>query len=187
MRVDKDENRAALRSMIRAIDESSRAAGQLLDHAMGTFRGDQMERSEIDLVSICRELVQRLTPVAEMKDLDLVLESDGPVVVQGDSILIQNAVRNLIDNALKYSPPEGAVRISVRSDPVAVIVCDEGAGFPPAQMAELSQRFQRGANAGDTVGAGLGLTIARDVAEAHGGRLELANVEGGGACATLYL
>ncbi|MBY5933319.1 sensor histidine kinase [Tateyamaria omphalii] len=187
MRVDRDENRAALRSMIRAIDESSRAAGQLLDHAMVTFRGDQMERSAVDLVGICRELVDRLTPVAEMKDLELVLRADGPVVVQADPILIQNAVRNLIDNALKYSPPEGAVRIEVQADPVAVIVCDEGAGFPEAQIAELSQRFQRGANAGDTVGSGLGLTIAQDVAEAHGGRLELVNVDRGGACATLYL
>ncbi|WP_299608564.1 sensor histidine kinase [uncultured Tateyamaria sp.] len=187
MRVDKDENRAALRSMIRAIDESSRAAGQLLDHAMVTFRGDQMERREIDLVAICRELVDRLTPVAEMKDLELVLVADGPVEVQGDPILIQNAVRNLIDNALKYSPSEGVVRIEVGADPVAIVVCDEGTGFPVGQMAELSQRFQRGVNAGDTVGSGLGLTIAQDVAEAHGGRLELSNADGGGACATLYL
>ncbi|WP_299203071.1 sensor histidine kinase [uncultured Tateyamaria sp.] len=187
MRVDKDENRAALRSMIRAIDESSRAAGQLLDHAMVTFRGDQLERRQIDLVGICRELVDRLTPVAEMKDLELVLIAEGPVEVQGDPILIQNAVRNLIDNALKYSPPEGVVRIEVQRDPVAVVVCDEGGGFPAEQMAELSQRFQRGANAGDTVGSGLGLTIAQDVAEAHGGRLGLANLDEGGACATLYL
>ncbi|WP_368073623.1 sensor histidine kinase N-terminal domain-containing protein [Tateyamaria omphalii] len=187
MRVDKDENRAALRSMIRAIDESSRAAGQLLDHAMVTFRGDQLERRNVDLVGICRELVDRLTPVAEMKDLELVLRAEGPVEVQADPILIQNAVRNLIDNALKYSPPESEVRIEVGSDPVAILVCDEGAGFPAAQIAELSQRFQRGANAGDTVGSGLGLTIAQDVAEAHGGRLELVNIKGGGACAALYL
>ncbi|WP_370455383.1 sensor histidine kinase N-terminal domain-containing protein [Tateyamaria sp. syn59] len=187
MRVDRDENRAALRSMIRAIDESSRAAGQLLDHAMVSFRGDQMERSAVDLVGICRELVDRLTPVAEMKDLELVLQADGPVVVQADPILIQNAVRNLIDNALKYSPPEGAVRIEVQSDPPRIMVTDEGAGFPTEQMAELSERFRRGANVGETVGSGLGLTIASDVAEAHGGRLALLNVEGSGACATLYL
>jgi two-component system sensor histidine kinase TctE len=187
MRVDKDENRAALRSMIRAIDESSRAAGQLLDHAMVTFRGDQLERRSVDLLAVCRELVDRLTPVAEMKDLELELVADGPVAVQADPILIQNAVRNLIDNALKYSPPEGAVRIEVHADPVSIVVCDQGDGFPSEQMAELSHRFQRGVNAGDTVGSGLGLTIAQDVAETHGGRLELANAKEGGACATLYL
>ncbi|MEX0311441.1 MAG: sensor histidine kinase N-terminal domain-containing protein [Tateyamaria sp.] len=187
MRVDKDENRAALRSMIRAIDESSRAAGQLLDHAMVTFRGDQLDRRAIDLVVICRELVDRLTPVAEMKDLELVLRADGPVDVSGDPILIQNAVRNLIDNALKYSPPEGVVWIEVRRDPVSILVRDQGEGFPADQIAELSHRFQRGANAGDTVGSGLGLTIASDVAAAHGGRLDLTNTSEGGACAILYL
>ena len=188
LRVDKDENRQALRAMIRAIDESSRAAGQLLDHAMVTFRGDQLVKRDIDLVTICSEIVDRLTPVADMMDLDLILVSDGPVRIKGDTILIQNAVRNLVDNALKYSPPEKAVHIAVSAKPGATItVTDQGAGFPQSQIALLSQRFQRGENAKDTVGSGLGLTIANDVAEAHGGRLELSNLDTGGACAVLHL
>ena len=188
LRVDKDENRQALRSMIRAIDESSRAAGQLLDHAMVTFRGDQLVKRDIDLVTICSEIVDRLTPVAEMMDLELTLSSDGPVRIKGDSILIQNAVRNLVDNALKYSPAERAVHIAVAASPGATItVTDQGGGFPETQITLLSRRFQRGENAKDTVGSGLGLTIAQDVAEAHGGRLELKNLETGGACAILHL
>ncbi|CAN0604742.1 unnamed protein product, partial [Ectocarpus sp. 12 AP-2014] len=70
-RVDKEENREAMRSMVKAIDESSRAAGQLLDHAMITFRADHLERDEIDLVDLVKDLVQRMTPIAEMKDLSL--------------------------------------------------------------------------------------------------------------------
>lgn len=187
LRVDRDENRQALRAMIRAIDESSRAAGQLLDHAMVTFRGDQLVKRDIDLVAICSEIVDRLTPVAEMMDLDLTLASDGPVRIKGDTILIQNAVRNLVDNALKYSPPESAVLITVSAGPDAMIrVTDQGGGFPDDQISLLSQRFQRGDNAKDTVGSGLGLTIAKDVAEAHGGRLTLSNLETGGACAVLH-
>lgn len=188
LRVDKDENRQALRSMIRAIDESSRAAGQLLDHAMVTFRGDQLVKRDIDLVTICSEIVDRLTPVAEMMDLDLTLSSQGPVRIKGDTILIQNAVRNLVDNALKYSPPEKGVHIAVSANPGATIaVTDQGGGFPEAQIGLLSQRFQRGDNVKDTVGSGLGLTIASDVAEAHGGHLELKNLNSGGACAILHL
>lgn len=188
LRVDKDENRAALRAMMRAIDESSRAAGQLLDHAMVTFRGDQLVKRDIDLVAICSEIVDRLTPVAEMMDLDLTLTSDGPVWIKGDTILIQNAVRNLVDNALKYSPPEKVVQIAVRHAPGATItVTDQGSGFPEGQIGLLSDRFQRGDNAKDTVGSGLGLTIASDVAEAHGGSLILGNLETGGACAVLHL
>ncbi|WP_299371749.1 sensor histidine kinase [uncultured Tateyamaria sp.] len=187
MRVDKDENRQALRSMIRAIDESSRAAGQLLDHAMVTFRGDQLDKQDVDLVSICSDIVDRLTPVAEMMDLDLTISSDGPVPVQADPILVQNAVRNLVDNALKYSSAESVVHIHVSAQPgPSITVTDQGIGFPKDQIELLSQRFQRGDNARDTVGSGLGLTIAKDVAEAHGGRLELKNLEAGGACAVLY-
>jgi two-component system sensor histidine kinase TctE len=78
-RVDTIENRQAMRSMIRAIDESSRAASQLLDHAMITFRADHLERQDVDLVELVRDLVVRLTPIAEMKDLTLDLKHDNNV------------------------------------------------------------------------------------------------------------
>ncbi len=185
-RVDKEENREAMRSMVKAIDESSRAAGQLLDHAMITFRADHLEREEIDLVVVARELVLRLTPIADMKDLSLTLRGDPHVPYSGDLVLIQNAVRNLIDNAMKYSPAEGAIEVAVALHPRPQIrVCDRGPGFPTDEIEALTTRFRRGANAANTIGSGLGLTIAREVAQAHGGQIELANQEGGGACVTL--
>ncbi len=187
-RVDKKENRQAMRSMVRAIDESSRAAGQLLDHAMITFRADHLEREEIDLVDLVHDLVLRLTPIAEMKDLELRLQSDAPVAYAGDPILIQNAVRNLIDNALKYAPNESAVDIVVTAAPnVQIKVCDSGPGFPSEEVDTLTTRFKRGRNAEGTIGSGLGLTIAIDVAKAHGGDLVLSNRKEGGACAALLL
>jgi two-component system sensor histidine kinase TctE len=187
-RVDKEENREAMRSMVKAIDESSRAAGQLLDHAMITFRADHLERENIDLVDLVRDLVQRMTPIAEMKDLSMSLLGDPHVPYSGDPVLIQNAVRNLIDNAMKYSPAERAIEITVSSDPSAQIkVCDQGPGFPSHEIETLTTRFQRGANAKDTIGSGLGLTIARDVAMAHGGAIDLKNRPEGGACVTLSL
>jgi len=184
-RVDKEQNRHALKSMIRAIDESSRAAGQLLDHAMITFRANQLETHDIDLVEIVRETVMRLTPVAEMKDVELRLETDLSVKLTGDPILIQNAVRNLIDNALKYSPGESTIVISVRSTPAPHLeVRDQGSGFPVDEIDSLTGRFARGKNANGTIGSGLGLTIARDVAAAHGGNLRISNNSQGGACVT---
>lgn len=187
-RVDKEENREAVRSMIRAIDESSRAAGQLLDHAMITFRADHLEREDIDLVAHVRELVMRLAPIAEMKELMLTLKTTEPVHYSGDPILIQNAVRNLIDNALKYAPTDSEVEISVSSHPnVAIKVLDQGPGFPTKQISNLTARFQRGENAGHIIGSGLGLTIAQDVAQAHGGDVVLSNRPEGGACVILSL
>ncbi|NVO58042.1 sensor histidine kinase [Rhodobacteraceae bacterium B1Z28] len=187
-RVEKEENREALRSMVRAIDESSRAAGQLLDHAMITFRADHLVREDIDLVALIRELVQRLTPIAEMKDLMLSLVGDPSVPYSGDPILIQNAVRNMIDNALKYAPADSVVVIEVVANPcVQIKVSDQGPGFPPDEIDTLTRRFERGQNAAGTIGSGLGLTIAQDVATAHGGSLVLTNQPGGGACVILSL
>lgn len=187
-RVDKEENRSALRAMIRAIDESSRAAGQLLDHAMTTFRADHLDRQEINLSELVADLVNRLEPVAEMKDIALVLDAQRRVDVSADPILVQNAIRNLIDNALKYSPAESDIKIIVaHTDHAFVSICDAGPGFPPDQMAGLVHRFARGKNAKGITGSGLGLTIAHDVAEAHNGSLHLSNRAGGGACVTLSL
>lgn len=187
-RVDKEENRQAMRAMVRAIDESSRAAGQLLDHAMITFRADHLDLQNIDLVALVEDLVLRLTPIAEMKDLELRLQSDTKVNYLCDPILIQNAIRNLVDNALKYSPSESRVDIQVTAEPnVQIIVRDSGPGFAHAEVDTLTTRFKRGSNAEGTIGSGLGLTIAADVATAHGGTLILKNRAEGGACATLSL
>ncbi|NNE81368.1 MAG: sensor histidine kinase [Silicimonas sp.] len=185
-RVGKEENRQALRSMVRAIDESSRAAGQLLDHAMITFRADHLERQDIDLVELVRDLVVRLTPVAEMKDIALILSGDKTAPFSGDPILLQNAFRNAIDNALKYAPSESSIEISVSTSPeTSVKICDQGAGFPPDEIDNLATRFARGPNSDGIIGSGLGLTIVRDVAAAHGGTMTLRNTPGGGACVIL--
>ncbi|MGH1465148.1 MAG: sensor histidine kinase N-terminal domain-containing protein [Cognatishimia sp.] len=188
-RVDRDENRNSLREMIRAIDESSRAAGQLLDHAMVTYRTDHLEREMIDLAELATDLVARLTPVAELKDIHLRVEVLEKSQFFGDAILIQNAVRNVLDNAIKYSPVDREINVRVgRVENEAFIqIADQAGGFPDVAQEELTGRFARGSNAVGTVGSGLGLTIAKEVTEAHGGRLELENLEeGGGACVILF-
>lgn len=190
LQVEKPENRVALRQMIRAVDESSRSAGQLLDHAMVTLRSDQLETEEIAPADLLRDVVGRLGPTADLKDITIRLDlPEAPIRVQGDLILLQNAVRNILDNAIKYSPAE--TEISVRLDPGSpcrLVFCDQGRGFEVDDLARLPDRFSRGSNVGDVVGSGLGLTIVADVARAHGGALEIEpNPEGEGACVTLVL
>tara|TARA_B110000208_G_scaffold36872_2_gene48866 strand:- start:1100 stop:2470 length:1371 start_codon:yes stop_codon:yes gene_type:complete len=185
-RVSKSENREALRSMVRAIDEASRAASQLLDHAMITFRTDHLQKEYIDLIDLVQDLALRLSPIAEMKDVKILVNHKNPVEIHGDFILIQNAIRNLIDNALKYSPNEAIIKISVGSEPTPYLkIHDGGPGFPPDDIQNLTLRFTRGKNANGIIGSGLGLTIAKDVANAHNGRLEIFNHKKGGACAIL--
>lgn len=185
-RVEHSENRSALHSMVRAIDESSRAAGQLLDHAMVTFRAGNLEKTSVDLIDLLSELVQRMTPIAEMKDISIALKHDGPAAIHGDAILLQNAFRNLIDNALKYAPADTDVVIKVITTPrLSISVLDGGTGFAEDEMATLSGRFVRGKDMGNKVGSGLGLTIAQEVTAVHGGNMTLSNRPEGGACITL--
>jgi two-component system sensor histidine kinase TctE len=190
MRVEKDENRQAMRDMIRAIDETSRTAGQLLDHAMVSFRSDHLDNGVIDLPGLVRDTVERLRPMSDLKDLDLVTSRLDDVSVRGDTILLQSALANVLDNAMKYTPEGGEVDVSVATDgaDLAILtVMDTGHGFPDQAQTNLTGRFVRGANTRGIVGSGLGLTIAEDVVRVHGGTLVLSNSEGGGACVTFCL
>ena len=188
--MERPENKKALREMIRAVDESSRSAGQLLDHAMVTFRSDQLETQQVAVSDLLHDVVDRLSPTAELKDIQVRLYvPDTPTYVHGDAILLQNAVRNVMDNAIKYSPPDTEITVRLHVDTMCRIsFIDQGRGFGQADLAKLTKRFSRGSNVDDVVGSGLGPTIADDVARAHGGRLEISsNAKGSGACVTLVL
>ena len=186
-RVEKEENRSSIKEMIRAIDESSRAAGQLLDHAMVTFRTDHLEREELDLRVIVGDLIERLVPVAELKDIQIYLHPGPALMALVDPILTQNALRNILDNAIKYSARECDISVAVTATAqgAAIEIVDQAGGFPDADIDRVTDRFVRGSNTTDTVGSGLGLTIANEVIEAHGGRLTIANTEDG-ACVALH-
>ncbi|WP_323779351.1 sensor histidine kinase [Leisingera sp.] len=188
MRIENENKRTSLREMIRAIDESSRAAGQLLDHAMVSFRTDSLELEDVNLTELARDLAERLQPVAELKDMSLHFEGQETIRLPGDGILLQNAVRNILDNAIKYSGRDSEVwiRAVCRGGCACIEIEDQAGGFKCEDTEALTRRFVRGANARNTTGSGLGLTIAREVAEAHGGKLIIENSQTGtGACVTL--
>lgn len=184
---DDPETRKALREMIRAIDDSSRTAGQLLDHAMVTFRLDHLAREEIRLHRLVQDTVERMRPTSELKDVTLEATEVNPAAIKGDPILVQNALHNLLDNAVKYSPSGAEIHVSLTStnDSAKISVKDTGPGFQTDELDALPKRFARGANTQDIVGSGLGLTIAKEVVEAHGGTLHITNNPGGGACVSL--
>ncbi len=187
---DDEPTRATLRNVIRAVDDSARSAGQLLDHATVVYRTDQRADERLELGPLLFDLVDSFYPTADMRDITL--RMDGPaekIVLQFDRLLIESALRNLIDNAVKYSHSDSVVDIKLRSQNgfAHVDVMDRGRGIGAGSTAQLSSRFQRGDNVGDVIGSGLGLTIVRDVARAIGGQFEISERKGGGTCATLLL
>ena len=186
-RVEKEENRQAVREMIRAVDESSRTAGQLLDHAMVSVRTDNLARESIQLDELIVDVANRLHPISELRDLEIVAKKLESTKIQGDPILVQNAIQNVLDNAVKYTDADTEITVQLdHSEGFAHIhVRDEGSGFDATEIDRLLQRFERGRNADRIVGSGLGLTIVDDIMRAHRGRITLTNNSGAGACVTL--
>ena len=186
-RVEKEENRQAVREMIRAVDESSRTAGQLLDHAMVSVRTDNLARESIQLDELIVDVANRLHPISELRDLEIVAKKLERTKIQGDPILVQNAIQNVLDNAVKYTDADTEITVQLdHSEGFAHIhVRDEGSGFDATEIDRLLLRFERGRNADRIVGSGLGLTIVDDIMRAHRGHITLTNNSGAGACVTL--
>jgi two-component system sensor histidine kinase TctE len=160
-----------------------------LDHATVAFRADDLLRDHISLKSLAAQTATAMTPTASMKDINIDLKAED-IIVAGDAVLLDSALRNILDNAIKYSPEDTTISICVETKGGYgyITVRDEGTGLGDDPAEVLTQRFKRGRNTENIVGSGLGLTIAADVLAAHGGRLELSNnKEGKGTCASLVL
>jgi signal transduction histidine kinase len=171
---------AALRA---DVERMTRLVGQLLMVAQLealTIRPDD----QADLSEIAAEVAILMAPLAVKAGRSLaVLHAEHPVMVRGNRDALYQAVRNLVENALKFTPADSEVEIEV--DPSGgVSVSDRGPGIPVAQRALLFQRFWR-ADRRQSGGAGLGLAITQRIAAAHAGRLLLDDNPGGGARFTL--
>jgi signal transduction histidine kinase len=126
--------------------------------------------------------------VGEEKQVQLIITAPPSLPVFGDQALVQQAIANLVDNAVKFSPASGIV--SITASPleagVLVSVADQGPGIPAADRARAIERFYRGEQARNTPGSGLGLSLVQAVAQLHGGSLRLEDADPG-LRATLFL
>ena len=182
------KSKAELLEVLNAIDDSSRTAGQLLDHAMVSFRLDNLSEDELEVQFLIEDVINRISPLYDLKGIEIKNNSIQNCKVMGDPILLQNALHNVLDNALKYCSENDTVTVKVKdvSQNCIIEIVDNGEGFPQNSVL-LTNRFTRGENTKGIVGSGLGLTIAKDVVEAHGGNITISNTEKGGACVTFTL
>ena len=129
----------------------------------------------MDLTPLLEDLAELYGAVAEERGLVLELQLGRPLQLRGDRDLIQQAIANLLDNALKFSPPGGTVRLSAErvAGTLKLAVADSGPGIPQGDVERAADRFFRGESARNTPGFGLGLTLVRAVAQLHGGTLAL--------------
>jgi signal transduction histidine kinase len=138
----------------------------------------------IDLAALADEVVSQLGVLAEEKHQSLTIERSGTGRGIGDRVVLRQALINLVDNAIKYTPDGGRIRIRISdaADGRAVDVIDSGPGVAPEAATRIFDRFDRGPQAGpDASGSGLGLAIAKWAVEVSGGSLSLESVEGRGS------
>jgi signal transduction histidine kinase len=128
----------------------------------------------VDLAVVAADAVEFYLPAAEIKGRTLSLVSDGPAPIRGDPVLLAQALGNLIDNALKYTPDGGRIQVEVRraaNQSVLVSVADSGPGIPDVEKPKVIERFYRGDRSRGTPGVGLGLSLVEAVARLHGSSL----------------
>ncbi|MDE2583309.1 MAG: HAMP domain-containing histidine kinase [Rhodospirillales bacterium] len=153
-----------------------------------------------DLAPVLADIAELYGAVAEEKEVTLATELPDHLPAYGDQAMVQQAVANLLDNAVKFSPTGSTVRLAARGAPgsaagnaagsvagqIEILVADQGPGIPEADRARATERFFRGEAARSTPGAGLGLALVQAVAHLHGGTLQLGDA-GPGLLARLSL
>jgi signal transduction histidine kinase len=179
--------------LVRIDQTATRAAAQvdeLLDLARIQMGGPlDLERQALDLIELTRGVLAEHALVSHRHELRLDAD-EAELVGDWDEPRLQRVVRNLVDNAVKYSPNGGLVevRISRAGDEAVLAVRDHGVGIPAAEMERIFERFQRAANVvGRIKGTGLGLSSARHIVEAHQGTITVDSREDEGTTFTVRL
>jgi PAS domain S-box-containing protein len=145
----------------------------------------KLERHRVQLGDVAGESVEAASPHARVAEIELTLDADDHLVVDGDRARLAQVFDNLISNAIKFTPAGGRIDVRVfRSDAAAVVeVSDTGSGIPEEEREHLFERFFRtsGAIRAAVQGTGLGLAIVVAIAASHGGTVRCESAEGGGA------
>jgi two-component system sensor histidine kinase TctE len=186
----------ALRTHVEQMDVASRRltrlANQLLNLSWAEAgRGGLAEVTRVDLIEVLEDVLAQHEPLAHAKRQTLECLADAKhLCVKGSPLMLGEMIANLIDNAIRYTPPGGRIQVEAGGDEenARVTVRDDGPGIPEAERLQVLNRFYRGTTATDA-GSGLGLAIVQEIALAHGGRLMLrpSLSDGTGVSATVEL
>ena len=168
--------RRSLQQIARSSHRAAHMVNQLLSMARAGSKEHHIGTQRVPLSRLARETVQDFVPRAMEKRIDLGYEghepgSAPPLSVNGHAVLLRELIRNLVDNALLYTPVGGTVTVRVMNDPFGQVVVlqveDSGPGIPAAERDHVFQPFYRSLDTG-VDGSGLGLAIVREIAQQHG-------------------
>src|SRR5882757_2048846 len=182
-----DENRAALGAAHREALSLCRIADELL--MLSRLNGEVLvDRKRLNLRALVNEIAATVGPLAQSREIKLTVNAPEDVFVNGNTGHLRRLIINLLDNALKFTPAGGSIDVSLKSDANRAIlrVADTGGGIHPAELPHIFDRFFRGAGSPGE-GSGLGLSLCREIARAHGGEIAAANLPSGGSAFVVTL
>ena len=186
---DPAEARAALADCVNECDRVLHLLEALLDISAAEAGALKLNRDRLDVRALADRAVDLYREVAEEKRITLALEEPAQAEIDGDAIRLGQAINNLLDNALKYTPASGHITLATRAETNAVVitVTDNGPGVPPAEREAIFRRLYRGDASRSRRGLGLGLSLVKAIAEAHGGSVAIDDRPSGGARFTMRL
>ena len=162
--------RAAAAEALEQLDKAIAAIAALLRVGEIENRPGSRRFGQIDLSGICTDLFEFYEPLGRAKSISMDLEAASPVLIEGDGDLMREALSNLIDNAIKFTPEGGTVRVmaGMESGRPVIRVCDNGAGVASAERERIFDRYFRAERTNLSRGSGVGLSIATAIAHLHG-------------------
>ena len=190
---DPDASAQQLRSLAQRLRETNRANVETVDALLdlAEAQSGDVYREEVDLGEVVGAALAQLAPEAAAREVALPGPPDDPVVVEGDPVLLRQAVSNLLRNAVRHNVAHGGIELELTStdDRARLRVSNDGPLVPAERLESLREPFVRGSGRGRTrdAGHGLGLAIVSAVATAHNGVLELSANPSGGLTVTLDL
>jgi signal transduction histidine kinase len=175
--------REALADCVERSDEVLRLLRALMEISEAEAGMLRLQKEEADLRGLAEQAVELYTDVAEAKQITLALQPGSVIAVRVDVVRLRQAIANLIDNGIKYTPEHGRVELSVtqRGAEAVVTVQDTGPGVPEAEQPRIWERLYRCDQSRSQSGLGLGLSLVRAIVEAHGGRASVRNAPEKGA------
>jgi heavy metal sensor kinase len=178
-----DDSRAELEARLRSAAEEVDRLARLADDLLVIARADQgrltLQRRPVRVRQLLDTVAERFELSAGTRGREVVVECSERAVFEADPVRLEQAITNLVSNALRYGDGVIVVRAAERAGCVQIHVLDQGDGFDPGFLPRAFERFTRGDPGRVRGGAGLGLSIVRAIAEAHGGRVYAANCEVG--------
>jgi heavy metal sensor kinase len=180
-----EEYRKSLQAISEKVSQMSSVINKLLDLARADSGKENLSFARIDLNELLSDIASDMETLCEEKSLKFVLSLTGRPQVKADRIKLRELFLNLLDNAVHYTHPGGAVTLSSSVDlnRVTVIVRDTGIGIPPEHLNHVFERFYRvsKAHAGDKGGTGLGLAISKHIVDLHSGTIDVVSQVGNGS------